>query len=51
MALPVNVLERTDIAVVVPAFELKGKDSCTTMKSCADRQVVVNLNDSLEHPA
>ena len=45
MALPVEVLERIDVAVVVPAFELKGKDSCTSMKSCADRQVLFECND------
>ena len=50
MALPVEVLERTDVAVVVPAFELKGKDSCTSMKSCADRQVLFVWNDNIEHP-
>lgn len=37
MSLSIETLERTDLAVVVPAFELKGKDSCTSMKSCADR--------------
>ena len=35
MALPASELSRSDLAVIVPAFELKREYSCKNWKTCA----------------